>query len=208
MIVEYSPENLELASDLISRGEAVAFPVEHGYAIACEPFNSVAVERLQAARGAHGTALPLFIGYRTALDGVATGIDPAVRQLLMGAWPGLLTLVATSAVPWNLGDGGSGVISVRQPIEPIALALAQLHGPIAATSAAIAGGKSQSAHDVQTQLAPALIIDGGSRPDGPPSTVVRCQGATIEIVRIGAVSVDEIKRLAPDLTIAATDGLG
>lgn len=208
MIQPYSLETLELASDLISRGESVAFPVEHGYAIACEPFDSTAVDRLQTSRGAQGVALPLFIGYRTALDGVAVSIDPAVRALLIGAWPGLLTLVVRSAVPWDLGDGRSGFISVRQPIEPIALALAQLHGPIAATTAARAGGRAHTAQEVEAALNPALIIDGGPRLEGPGSTVIRCEGANVAILRAGAVSDEEIKRLSPGLTLVPADALG
>lgn len=208
MIKEYSPEVLQEASELLSRGELVAFPVEHGYAIACEPFDREAVSKLQQARGAEGVALPLFIGYRTALDGVTPGVDPAVRQLLIGAWPGLLTLVLPSAVPWDLGAGVGGFLSVRQPLDPIALALAQLHGPIAATAAASVGGKSLSPQEVETALAPALVIDGGQRADGPPSTLLRCSGSRVAILREGAVSASEIKRLGPDLTLVEADALG
>lgn len=207
MIAPYSAESIQLASDLISRGEYVAFPVEHGYAVACEPFDQTAIYRMQSDRGADGTALPLFIGYRTALDGVAQSIDPAVRQLLIGAWPGLLTLVLPSAVSWDLGDGGSGFISVRQPVEPIALALAQKHGPLAVTAGARTGARALTAEEVQTHLKPALIIDGGPRLDGPASTVLRCHGANAAILRAGALTPEEIKRLAPDLTLVSADAL-
>lgn len=208
MIKPFAPEVLEEASEILSRGDLVAFPVEHGYAIACEPFDLNAVQGLQESRGASNVALPLFIGYRTALDGVSTGVHPAVKQLLIGAWPGLLTLVLPSAVPWDLGAGVGGFLSVRQPLDPIALALSQLHGPIAATTAARVGGKAFTAEQVNQQLAPALIIDGGPRVQGPASTVLQCQGAQAAILREGALSRSEINRLAPDLTLVEPDALG
>lgn len=208
MIKAYSHEVLEEASELLSRGELVAFPVEHGYAVACEPFDFDAVQSLQRVRGAEGVALPLFIGYRTALDGVTSGVDPAVRQLLIGAWPGLLTLVLPSAVPWNLGAGVGGYLSVRQPLDPIALALAQLHGPIATTAGAKVGEKSMTAQEVDAALNPALTIDGGPRLDGLPSTLIQCNGSRVAIVREGALSAEEIKRLGPDLTLVEPDALG
>lgn len=208
MIKEFSPEVLEEASELLSRGELVAFPVEHGYAIGCEPFDLNAVTALQQARGAEGVAIPLFIGFRTALDGVTSGVDPEVRQLLIGAWPGLLTLVLPSAVPWDLGAGSGGFLQVRQPMDPIALALSQLHGPIAATAGARVGSKSLTAQEVMDSLSPALVIDGGPRLDGPASTLLQCRGSRVAILREGAISRQEINRLGPDLTLVEPDALG
>lgn len=207
MIQEFSEESLELASDLIGRGELVAFPVEHGYAIACEPFLPNAVAKLQQARGAANVALPIFIGRRNALDGLATSIAPELKELLIGAWPGLLTVVLKSAVPWDLGAGPNALISVRQPLSPIALALTQRHGPIAATSAAKVGMKALTAREVEEQLAPALIIDGGPRVDGLGSTLLHCQGSRAAILREGALSASEIARLAPLLTLVEPDAL-
>lgn len=211
MIRDFSIETLELASDYIGRGELVAFPVEHGYAVGCEPFNAQAVRRLLAARGAsEGVSIPLFIGYRSALEGVAAQIDPAVQQLLIGAWPGLLTVVTKSAVTWDLGDGGGALISVRQPLDTIALQLTQLHGPIAATTAAKVGGRALTASDVVAELGDAvsLIIDGGARPEGLPSTLLRCVGSRVSILRAGALSPGEISRLSPDLVLLEPDALG
>lgn len=211
MIREASKESLELASEFISRGELVAFPVEHGYALAGEPFIVSAVNKVHQIRKAEpGVALPLFIGFRQTLDGIANAIDPAIRELLIGAWPGALTLVVARSVPWDLGDGGLGPISVRQPLDPIALQLSQIHGPIAATAAAPVGQKSLSATEVVEHfgdLVP-LIIDGGPRPEGPASTVLQCRGSRAAVVREGAVSLEEIKRLSPALQIVEVNALG
>lgn len=207
MIQEFSPESIALASDLISRGELVAFPVEHGYAIACEPFLPNAISKLQQARGVSNVAIPVFIGKRNALDGLAAPVSPELKELLIGAWPGLLTVILKSAVPWDLGAGSGALISIRQPLSPIALALAQLHGPIAATSASKVGMTALTAIEVDEQLSPSLIIDGGPRPEGLGSTLLHCQGSRAAIVREGAVAASEISRLAPSLTLVEPDAL-
>lgn len=211
MIREFDDQALDLASEFLARGDLVAFAGEHGYVLACEPFIPEAVASLHRLRGAApGIALPLFVGYRSTLDGLAHGIDPAVTQLLIGAWPGLLTLVTASSVPWDLGAGAGGWLSVRQPAEPVALRLSQSHGPIAATSAAPAGKKSLSAREVDEFFgdAVALIVDSGPRLDGPASTVLRCHGARVVIEREGALSVEELKRLGPALQFVEADALG
>jgi L-threonylcarbamoyladenylate synthase len=191
---------IELARDALRRGEAIAFPVEHGYAVACEPFASGAVAAVQSARGAEGNALPLLIGTQQTLDGIAKPLPPEVRTMLSGVWPGLLTIVVPTAVPWDLGDGGSGVVAVRQPNDPVALALLR-HGPLAGTSAAPAGRTAHTADEVAAELgsAVAVILDDGPRESGPASTMVSIEGKAIQILRQGAISPERLAEYAEGL---------
>lgn len=198
---------VELARQVLSRGEVVAFPVEHSYVVAVEPFHERAILDLQQARGAVGNALPLLIGTQQMLEGIAKPLTIEVRQLLMGMWPGLLTLVLPSAVPWNLGDGaagssGTGVLAVRQPNDPVALALLR-HGPLAATTAARAGGQALTADEVIEQLGAvvSLVLDDGPRDPGPASTMISVDRSVLTVVREGAVSRDQLLERAQGLTL-------
>lgn len=193
---------IELARDVLRRSEAVAFPVEHGYAVACEPFDASAIRALQAARGASGSALPVFVGTQQTLDGIAKPLLPEVRTMLSALWPGLLTLVVPAAVPWDLGDGGSGSVAVRQPNDPIALALLRV-GPLAATSGAMAGATAHTAEDVAEALgdAVALILDDGPRPEGPASTMIEIEARRVRLVRPGGLSEEVLRAYGEGLDI-------
>lgn len=193
---------IEMAREVLRRSEAVAFPVEHGYAVACEPFSLPAIQAIQRARGATGNALPLLVGSQQTVEGIAKPLAPEVRTMLTALWPGLLTIVVAAAVPWDLGDGGSGVVAVRQPQDPVALALLRI-GPLAATSAAPSGATSLNAQEVAESLgdAVALILDDGPRPAGPASTMVAVEGKGVQVLRDGAVPVDLLTTYGQGLEI-------
>jgi L-threonylcarbamoyladenylate synthase len=193
---------IEIARQALSRGEVIAFPVEHGYVVAVEPFSDSAVHRVQQARGASGSALPLLVGTQHTIDGVAKPLPLEVRTMLTALWPGLLTLYVPATVPWDLGDGGAGMVALRQPNDPVALALLR-HGPLAATAAAPAGRAALCVEDVVEGLGEvvSVILDDGPRSSGPPSTILSLTAGTLSILRSGAISREEIESHAGGLSV-------
>lgn len=193
---------VDLAREALARSEVIAFPVEHAYVVACEPFAPQAITAIQQARSAIGNALPLLIGTQQTLDGIAKPLAVEVRTMLTGFWPGLMTIVVPAAVPWDLGDGGSGTIAIRQPNDPIALALLA-HGPLAAVMAAPTGHSAHSAEEVVSALGGvvSVVLDDGSRAPGPASTMVGIGGRSLQIIREGAISLDEIHAKGEGLVI-------
>jgi L-threonylcarbamoyladenylate synthase len=86
-------------------------------------------------------------------------------------------------------------IGVRIPKHPDALALMDITGPLAVTSANISGEEpSCTAKEVFDQLKHRihLILDGGPSPCGLPSTVVDCLTPEIKILRPGPLSLVQI----------------
>jgi L-threonylcarbamoyladenylate synthase len=68
--------------------------------------------------------------------------------------------------------------------------------PVTATSANISGEPATSDPDVVEQTlgdAVDFLLDTGRTPGGAPSTVVDAGGEKVEIIRIGAISWDEIQ---------------
>jgi L-threonylcarbamoyladenylate synthase len=77
--------------------------------------------------------------------------------------------------------------------------------PLAATSANVSGQASPAtASQVLAQLAGRvpLIIDGGRCPGGVPSTVLDLNLTPPRLLRAGAIPVDELRELLPDLVEA------
>jgi L-threonylcarbamoyladenylate synthase len=69
---------------------------------------------------------------------------------------------------------------------------------MAVTSANISGKDSpRTAHEVFAQLGGriAMIIDGGETPGGIPSTLVDCTGETIQVLREGPISKEELLKI-------------
>jgi L-threonylcarbamoyladenylate synthase len=192
------------ADEALGRGEMVAFPVEFGYAVAVDAFDQRAVARLQQVRGAPaGSGLPVLVSAPQTVDGFANGMPMMARDLIRSFWPGLLTLVLPTAMSWDLGDGDSKRVAVRQPLHPVALALSAVHGPIAATSAAKTGKRASCAADAVAQLGDALslVIDLGARPEGPGSTIIDLTVDPPRVVRVGAVPLSDLQSTALDLGI-------
>ena len=196
----------------ILQGEVVVVAAEFGYFFLCDAFNQMVVNRLHEIRGdAPGTAAQVLVGSVTAVSGLAADFDSDWQKVVTAFWPGLLTvqLAPQRALNWDLGDGRQlGEFAVRVPNRPFLLSLLTKTGPLAAASAALAGQPvSRQIDDIP--VAPTeigLIVDEGELETGPASTVLRRKviGAAggIEVVREGAISLDELHAVLPTISSA------
>jgi tRNA A37 threonylcarbamoyladenosine synthetase subunit TsaC/SUA5/YrdC len=120
-------------------------------------------------------------------------------------WPGLLSLnlKPQRGLNWDLGDGQQlDLISVRVPAAEFILELAKVHGPIAIASAALAGKPaiSDPAELNFTDVEVAAIFSVGPLEQGPATTVIACDGDAPRIVRVGAISAEQITAIAPAIS--------
>jgi L-threonylcarbamoyladenylate synthase len=116
---------------------------------------------------------------------------PEIASVMMHRfWPGPLTIVlpAKHGLPFEVAH--TGEIGIRVSSDPIARELARRVGPIAATSANFSGSREKTK---VTELDPALIsavdavVDSGTTPGGPASTVVRLTDGVPVILREGTI---------------------
>ncbi len=145
-------------------------------------------------------ALPLLLAHISQISKVTKPMPQIAWLLARNFLPGSLTLVLYKAesVP-DIITGGGQTVAVRVPAHPIPVALIEgLGAPIVGTSANLSGKpNSLTADEVYAQFGDKLdlIIDGGRCPDFKESTIVDVTGEVPAILREGAISTEELKRV-------------
>jgi L-threonylcarbamoyladenylate synthase len=148
----------------------------------------------------------VLIGTMRTLDGIASRISDAARELTDAFWPGGLTIVCHEqpSLRWDLGDAAQ-TVAVRMPLHPVALDLLKNTGPMAVSSANRTGRPpARSAAEARQQLGDAVevYLDGGVTDDSMPSTIVDVTGSRPRVLRIGHVSLDDIRSVVGDVEVA------
>ena len=187
----------------IKRGEVVILPLEHSYVYACDAFSLAAVNRLHQLRNdPPGVAAQVIVGKARTLGGLAQGVSPEITELTEKFWPGLLTLnlPQNQSLNWDLGDGGNLTnFVVRMPDQISTLEVVNATGPLAIASATLAGAAPVTRYENSHQLE---ALDVGELSDGPLSTVVSLAGEILAVTRVGAVTLEALKKVAPTIELA------
>ncbi|MDY3048713.1 MAG: L-threonylcarbamoyladenylate synthase [Rothia sp. (in: high G+C Gram-positive bacteria)] len=206
------------ARSAISAQKTIVIPTDTVYGIAADAFSLEAVSALLAAKGrSRQMPPPVLIFDQSVLPGLADQVSADAQALAEEFWPGPLTLIfyAQPSLNWDLGDT-QGTVALRVPNDPFALELLRAVGPLAVSSANKTGRPAattaaeafdQLGNDVE------VIIDAGPRPEGraedqpshlvKPSTIVDCTSDRLVVVREGAISVEQLRQLAPGIMTRA-----
>lgn len=189
------------AVDALQRGELAVLPTDTVYGVGADAFSSSATAAVFGAkRRSRRFPLPVLIRSPKQLAGLCT-VVPEPAELLMAAyWPGPLTIVVPSEpnLAWDLGDA-EGTVAVRMPFDDVMLDVIRNVGPLAVTSANLAGQPpATTAELAEQQLGDAVgvYVDDGPRRGRRPSTVVDLTRAAPAILREGAIDGDQALRVA------------
>ena len=181
----------------IKRGEVVILPLEHSYIYACDAFSFAAVNRLHQLRNdPPGIAAQVLVGKIETISGLAQGVSEEVKKLTKEFWPGLLTLnlQQNQSLVWDLGDGGNlKNFAVRMPNQTETLEVINATGPLAIASATLAGGSPVLIAENPHQLE---VLDIGELESGPLSTVVAQVGDNLELLRVGSITLEDLRKVA------------
>jgi L-threonylcarbamoyladenylate synthase len=196
---EIDDDLLHQAAKILRNGGLVAYPTDTVYGLAADPTNADAVANLSEAKKRDPSQpMPHLIADTASAATVARQVPDAAHALMRSFWPGGLTIILHKAQTYTSVATGP-TIGLRVPDHPVPRELSRLlDWPITGTSANIAGGPEPlSADDVRRVLGDAvdLIIDGGPCHGDRPSTVIDCTRDPPRILRLGAVSREEIERL-------------
>lgn len=199
MAVEPAKERaIENAAALLRTGELVAFPTETVYGLGADASNGEAVARIFAAKGRpRFNPLIVHVASLAEAERLAEFTEQA-RRLAKCFWPGPLTIVLKRRSQSGLSDlvtAGLDTVAVRMPAHPVATALIAAVGrPLAAPSANRSGHVSPTcAAHVAADLGDkvAMILDAGDTRHGLESTVVTIDGASIVLLRPGAITAHD-----------------
>jgi tRNA threonylcarbamoyl adenosine modification protein (Sua5/YciO/YrdC/YwlC family) len=190
----------------VQRGDLVVLPTDTLYGLGCDAFKKQAVSAVLRAKGrGRDMPIPVLIGSRRTLDGLAHRLPASVRELAEAFWPGGLTIIIEHArsLDWDLGDSG-GTVAVRMPLHPVALEVLRETGPMAVSSANKHGRPpATTAAQAREQLGYSvkIYLDGGPCADPVPSTIVDVTGEVPQLLRVGAVGADRLREVLPDLAV-------
>jgi L-threonylcarbamoyladenylate synthase len=190
------PQALERAQQVLRRGGLIAFPTDTVYGLGAEVLNAEAVSRLYRVKGrTQEKAIPVLAANKEDVLKVAQSLPEMARRLADRFWPGPLTLVVLRLAELPQELSVYETVGVRIPDHEMTLELLEATGPLAVTSANLAGDPSSlSAADVLAALDGEidLLLDGGLAPGGMPSTVVDCTQDQPQVLRPGPISAEDI----------------
>jgi L-threonylcarbamoyladenylate synthase len=215
------------AVEAVKSGELVVMPTDTVYGIGADAFTPHAITALHHARSVtNQVPPPVLVGSRHTLDGLVYSLPKAARELADAFWPGALTLYVehSPSLQWDLGETG-GRVAVRMPLHPVALEVLREVGPMAVTTANKVGqpapATAEEARD-QLEYSVRIYLEAGPAPDshpkgsgfstpsvGPgvggstaPSTIVDVTGDVPRVLRTGAIPLEKLLDVVPDLLAA------
>ncbi|MGE4358096.1 MAG: L-threonylcarbamoyladenylate synthase, partial [Candidatus Omnitrophota bacterium] len=137
---------------------------------------------------------------------VAKETDEFAQKLIERFWPGPLTLVLKkSPLLPDIVTSGLKTVALRMPSHPVALNLIrEAKTPVAAPSANLFGKPSPTCarhvlEDLRNKIE--LVIDAGGTEVGLESTVLDLTQKPFTILRLGAVSVEELQSVIPGIKL-------
>jgi tRNA threonylcarbamoyl adenosine modification protein (Sua5/YciO/YrdC/YwlC family) len=204
-------EGLVAAVSAVQEGQLVVLPTDTVYGVGADAFNPKAVTDLLAAKGrGRNMPPPVLVGSVRAAAALTESLGAFGQDLIDEFWPGPLTLVFRSSptLMWDLGDT-MGTVAVRMPLHPVALDLLRRTGPMAVSSANRHSlPAATTADEAQTQLGDAISVylDGGECADNVPSTILDLTGTVPRMLRAGALSVDDLRKVVPVIDLPAAGG--
>jgi L-threonylcarbamoyladenylate synthase len=196
-ILEQShPLALSQAINCVQSGGLIVIPTDTVYGLGCSLFNSESISSLYGLKGRDtAKAIAVMLAEPGQIASVADQFSKQTLRLAETFWPGALTLVVKKhpSIPAVLSS--LPTVGVRIPDYPFVQELIRKTGPMAVTSANLAGQPSATnIPAVLEQLGDQidLYIDGGTAPGGLSSTVVDCTGEQPVILREGPISLEQI----------------
>lgn len=200
--------DINIASSLLSKGDIVAIPTETVYGLAANALDTDAVIKIYETKG-RPLFNPLIVHVKSSIDfeKYASHIPQLVYLLAEKFCPGPLTFVLPKKeiIP-DIVTGGGDTVAIRVPAHPLAQELLSLLSfPLAAPSANPFGYISPvTAQHVYEQLNEKIpyILDGGHSSVGLESTVVSVSEDSIDVLRLGGVSIEELKTVCPKIKLS------
>jgi tRNA threonylcarbamoyl adenosine modification protein (Sua5/YciO/YrdC/YwlC family) len=201
---EERERGIEAAVDAVRDGGIVVFPTDTVYGVGGDAFDPSAVRKLLRAKGrGRDMPPPVLVSAPETLEALAEQVPPQTKALVDAFWPGPLTVVCKQqpSLNWDLGDN-RGTVAIRMPDDEVALALLSRTGPMAVSSANMTGlPAATTVAEAEEMLGEsvAVYLDGGHLGGGLASTIVDGTAGVPTILRLGAIPVERLREVVPDV---------
>lgn len=198
---------LEEAAELLRSGGLVAIPTETVYGLAANALDPEAAGAIYHAKGRPSdNPLIVHVCDVEAIRPLVREIPDCLYRLAERFWPGPLTIILpkSALVPLQT-TGGLDTVALRIPAHPVARELIRLAGtPLAAPSANRSGCPSptSAAHCMQDMEGRIhAVVDSGNCTIGLESTVMTLCSQPPRILRPGAVTIEMLREILPDVVM-------
>lgn len=188
---------VDLAAEKIEAGLPVGLPTDTVYVLAADPTDPGATDRLfHLKHRSRSLDLSVLVGSIDQALELTTALPSAAKVLMERFWPGALTLVVPSNPDEALELGEDEItVGLRMPDHPVALAVCEEVGPLAATPAGVQGERVfETAEEIAAEFGAwvPIVLDAG-RCSGEPATVVDATGEEPRLIREGPVKWADIE---------------
>ncbi|MBO4468234.1 MAG: threonylcarbamoyl-AMP synthase [Clostridia bacterium] len=200
-------KSIERAADILKNDGIVAVPTETVYGLAASAFSDKAIAKVFAAKGRpQDNPLIVHISDGKMLETVAKDIPLSALKCAATFWPGPFTMVLkkTDRIA-NSVSRGLDTVAVRMPSEKSIRDIIDRSGlPLAAPSANISGSPSPTTYthvlnDLDGKID--AVVLGDDCKFGVESTVVSFCTKNPRLLRPGAVTLERLKMLLPDIEV-------
>jgi L-threonylcarbamoyladenylate synthase len=207
------PDPIGDAIDWIRNGGLLAYPTETVWGLGADARSDAALEALGRWKGRDAsTPVSILIGDAAELPALGFEMTPLSERLASALWPGPLTLVLPCSGGFARGVArDDGAVGVRCSSHPLCGAIARRLasdgvGPITATSLNIRGSDAAKSLEQARTIcgggdeAPRLIeIDGAEAGGDTESTVIDATGASLVVLRWGALTQEDLEPVVGSL---------
>jgi protein-tyrosine phosphatase len=209
------------AVQALAEGKLVAFPTETVYCLGASALSPTGIARLSQVKQ-RPADMPFTLAIKSAAEALdyVPNMSRLAQRLARRCWPGPVTLVTDDCHPESLVKQmtpavrnvvcPTGTVGLRVPAHQTVLdVLRMMAGPIAITSANRHNEPSAvTAQQVLSGLGDdvQLVLDDGHSRFGQPSSVVRANDGDFQILRVGVVSEQTLKRLASFMLLFVCTG--
>jgi len=200
-------KSIDIAKQLLEKGELVAIPTETVYGLAGNALNEVAVlEIFKVKNRPQFDPLIVHVPNLEKAKELVEYFPEKAEKLAAQFWPGPLTLLLKKKphIP-DLVTSGLDTVGVRCPNHALTLSLLhQLSFPLAAPSANPFGYISPTRPEhVNEQLGEKInyILDGGECVVGIESTIVGFENDLPAVYRLGGLSIEKIESVIGKVSV-------
>ena len=194
-------DKLKEPAQIIKNGGIVIFPTETVYGIGTNGLDENAIKKLyEVKQRPLNKPISLLVNNIEMVDKIAKNITEVEYKLMERFFPGPLTIILEKRdiVP-DILTSNTNTVGIRMPSGEIAKKLIGFAGvPIATSSSNISGKPSGiNIADIKKDLEGKVdcFIDNGESELGIPSTVIRIIDNIPHILRQGAISEEEIRKV-------------